>query len=76
MFQVKEENLARYCKCGGEFENTLSISDFKQKLNTFSNIARFVPIQTFVFDFKQKLNKFNTLHQFASKVSTRNLMKL
>ena len=40
ILQIKETNLAKHCKCAGDFSNMLSIDDFGQKLQTFRNIAR------------------------------------
>ena len=40
ILQIKETNLAKHCKCAGDFTNMLSIDDFGQKLQTFRNIAR------------------------------------
>lgn len=36
---VKEGNMAKYCKCAGDFVNTLDIDEFAKKLRTFKGIA-------------------------------------
>jgi DNA polymerase epsilon subunit 1 len=32
--------MAKYCKCAGDFVNTLDIDEFAKKLKTFKGIAR------------------------------------
>ena len=40
--QVKDTNMASYCRCAGEFVNTIQRETFREKIKTFQNIARFV----------------------------------
>jgi glutaredoxin-related protein len=34
--------MASYCRCAGEFVNTIQRETFREKVKTFQNIARFV----------------------------------
>ena len=38
---VKETNMASYCRCAGEFVNTIQRETFREKIKTFQNIARY-----------------------------------
>ena len=41
--------MASYCRCAGEFVNTIQREHFQEKMKTFQNIARFVyPLRFFV----------------------------
>lgn len=40
--QVKDTNMADYCRCGGKYAQTLSVDAFTQQIRTFGNIARCV----------------------------------
>ena len=37
---VKDLNLPIYCKCAGDFTNTIGVQQFAEKLRIFRNIAR------------------------------------
>ena len=41
LWQVKENNMLRYCICAGDYSNTISKADFGLQLNTFLSIARY-----------------------------------
>ncbi|XP_028400533.1 DNA polymerase epsilon catalytic subunit A-like [Dendronephthya gigantea] len=38
---VKDQNIASYCRCAGEFVNTIKRETFREKMKTFQNIARY-----------------------------------
>ena len=40
LLKVKENNMRKYCRCAGDFTNTVSATDLSKTLTTFSGIAR------------------------------------
>ena len=40
-FQVKDTNLAKYCKCAGDFTNCQQRDEFADRMKTVRNVARY-----------------------------------